>query len=50
MKVTVVPNGIDPSAYHSMVDPGEVKKHYGIHLLAPVVLWPPHFTRRALTS
>ena len=38
-KVAVIPNGIDPSAYRTVVDPGEVKKNYGIHPLAPVVLF-----------
>ncbi|MCK8519669.1 glycosyltransferase family 4 protein [Methanoculleus sp. 7T] len=43
-KVTVIPNGIDPSAYRIGVDPGEVKKHYGIHPLAPVVLFVGRLT------
>jgi glycogen(starch) synthase len=38
-KITVVPNGIDPEPYHIRLDPGEVKKHYGIHPLAPIVLF-----------
>jgi glycogen(starch) synthase len=43
-KVTVIPNGIDPSAYRIPVDPGEVKKHYGIHPLAPVILFVGRLT------
>ncbi|KUK63183.1 MAG: Glycosyl transferase, group 1 [Methanoculleus marisnigri] len=43
-KVTVIPNGIDPDTYHTQVDPGEVKKRYGIHPLAPVVLFVGRLT------
>jgi len=43
-KVTVIPNGIDPDAYYARVDPGEVKKRYGIHPLAPVVLFVGRLT------
>ncbi|MDN7013490.1 glycosyltransferase family 4 protein [Methanoculleus sp. FWC-SCC3] len=43
-KVTVIPNGIDPDAYRARVDPGEVKKRYGIHPLAPVVLFVGRLT------
>lgn len=43
-KVTVIPNGINPDAYRARVDPGEVKKHYGIHPLAPVVLFVGRLT------
>jgi glycogen(starch) synthase len=38
-KITVIPNGIDPDAYRLPVDPGSVKKRYGIHPLAPLVLF-----------
>ncbi|MEM2124690.1 MAG: glycosyltransferase family 4 protein [Methanolinea sp.] len=38
-KITVVPNGIYPDAYRLPVDPGQVKKEYGIHPLAPVALF-----------
>jgi glycogen synthase len=43
-KVTVVPNGIDPDRYRAEVDPGAVKKGYGIHPLAPVVLFVGRLT------
>ncbi|NLA99762.1 MAG: glycosyltransferase family 4 protein, partial [Methanomicrobiales archaeon] len=43
-KITVIPNGIDPDAYYVRVDPGEVKKRYGIHPLAPVVLFVGRLT------
>jgi len=43
-KVTVIPNGIDPDAYRTRLDPGEVKKRYGIHPLAPVVLFVGRLT------
>ncbi len=38
-KITVVPNGIDPDRYRAEIDPGPVKETYGIHPLAPVVLF-----------
>ncbi len=38
-KVTVIPNGIYPDHYRMDVDPGAVKKQYGIHPLAPTVLF-----------
>lgn len=38
-KCTVVPNGIWPERFHKAVDPGAVKKRYGIHPLAPLVLF-----------
>ncbi|MCG7854292.1 MAG: glycosyltransferase family 4 protein [Methanoregulaceae archaeon] len=38
-KITVVPNGIYPDAYRVPLDPGSVKKGYGIHPLAPLVLF-----------
>jgi len=43
-KVTVIPNGIDPDAYRIQVDPGAVKKRYGIHPLAPVLLFVGRLT------
>ncbi|KDE55321.1 glycosyltransferase family 4 protein [Methanoculleus sp. MH98A] len=43
-KIVVIPNGIDPDAYRTRVDPGEVKKRYGIHPLAPVVLFVGRLT------
>jgi glycosyltransferase involved in cell wall biosynthesis len=43
-KVTVIPNGIDPETYRTRLDPGEVKKRYGIHPLAPVVLFVGRLT------
>ncbi len=38
-KVDVVPNGIKPERYRLNVDPGRVKQRYGIHPLAPVVMF-----------
>lgn len=38
-KITVIPNGIYPEQYCLALDPGSVKKRYGIHPLAPVVLF-----------
>ncbi len=38
-KIDVVPNGIDPSTFKIEVDPGRVKERYGIHPLAPVVMF-----------
>ncbi|MCX6693755.1 MAG: glycosyltransferase family 4 protein, partial [Methanomicrobiales archaeon] len=38
-KITLIPNGIFPELYLREVDPGEVKKSYGIHPLAPLVLF-----------
>jgi len=35
----VIPNGIDPKEFKLNVDPGRVKERYGIHPLAPVVLF-----------
>ena len=43
-KVTVVPNGIDPEPFRIRVDPGEVKMQYGIHPLAPLVLFVGRLT------
>jgi glycogen synthase len=38
-KVDVVPNGIFPEVYEAIIDPGEVKRSYGIHPFAPLVLF-----------
>ena len=38
-KVTVIPNGIYPERYCLPLDPGSVKKRYGIHPLAPLVFF-----------
>jgi len=38
-KVSVVPNGIIPEEFYADVEPGDVKKDYGIHPLTPVVLF-----------
>jgi glycosyltransferase involved in cell wall biosynthesis len=38
-KITVIPNGIYPEQYFSPLDPGSVKKRYGIHPLAPLVFF-----------
>jgi glycosyltransferase involved in cell wall biosynthesis len=38
-KCDVVPNGIVPRQYRAAVDPGEVKKAYGIHPYAPLILF-----------
>ena len=38
-KIDVIPNGIDPREFKLNVDPGRVKERYGIHPLAPVVLF-----------
>ena len=38
-KITVIPNGIDSELYYEPVDQVEVKKQYGIHPLAPMVLF-----------
>ncbi len=38
-KISVVPNGIYPDSYRMPIDPGSVKKGYGIHPLAPLVLF-----------
>jgi glycogen(starch) synthase len=43
-KITVVPNGIDPDRYRVDLDPGAIKKVYGIHPLAPVVLFVGRLT------
>jgi glycogen(starch) synthase len=38
-KCDVVPNGVIPREYRTAVDPGEVKKSYGIHPYAPLILF-----------
>ncbi|MFN4133744.1 MAG: glycosyltransferase family 4 protein, partial [Candidatus Hadarchaeales archaeon] len=38
-KVDVIPNAIDPRKYQMKVDPGRIKEKYGIHPLAPTVLY-----------
>jgi glycogen synthase len=38
-KCDVVPNGIVPRLYKSGIDAGEVKKSYGIHPYAPLILF-----------
>lgn len=38
-KIDVVPNAIDARKYQMKVDPGRIKEKYGIHPLAPVVLY-----------
>jgi glycogen(starch) synthase len=38
-RISVIPNGIDSAAYCLPLDPGSVKKRYGIHPLAPLVLF-----------
>ena len=43
-KIDVIPNGIKPNSYSLSIDPGRVKKHYGIHPLAPVVLFTGRMT------
>lgn len=43
-KVTVVPNGVRPERFRKVVDPGAVKRRYGIHPLAPLVLFVGRLT------
>jgi len=38
-KCDVVPNGVVPGQYRSLIDAGEVKRSYGIHPYAPLVLF-----------
>jgi len=38
-KCDVVPNGVVPRQYRATLDPGEVKKAYGIHPYAPLILF-----------
>jgi len=38
-KCDVVANGVVPRQYHANIDPGEVKRSYGIHPYAPLILF-----------
>jgi glycosyltransferase involved in cell wall biosynthesis len=38
-KCDVVPNGIVPQQYRTGIDPGDVKRAYGIHPYAPLILF-----------
>jgi glycogen synthase len=38
-KCDVIPNGVVPREYRTDIDPGEVKKAYGIHPYAPFILF-----------
>jgi len=38
-KIEVIPNGIYPERYKVQLDQGEVKKKYGVHPLAPLILF-----------
>ena len=38
-KCDVIPNGVVPQEYRANIDPGEVKRAYGIHPYAPLVLF-----------
>jgi glycosyltransferase involved in cell wall biosynthesis len=38
-KCDVVPNGIVPQQYRAGIDPGDVKRAYGIHPYAPLILF-----------
>jgi glycosyltransferase involved in cell wall biosynthesis len=38
-KISVLPNGIDPTLYQKDLDPGKVKERYGIHPLSPTVFF-----------
>ena len=38
-KCDVVPNGIVPQQYRASIDPGDVKRAYGIHPYAPLILF-----------
>jgi glycogen(starch) synthase len=38
-KCDVVPNGIVPRQYRASLDPGDVKRAYGIHPFAPLILF-----------
>jgi glycogen synthase len=38
-KCDVVPNGIVPRQYRASLDPGDVKRSYGIHPYAPLILF-----------
>jgi glycogen(starch) synthase len=43
-KIDVIPNGVDPKRYELSIDQGMVKRHYGIHPFAPVVLFTGRMT------
>lgn len=45
-KITVLPNGIDPSYYRKNLDSGSVKERYGIHPLAPVIFFVGRLVRQ----
>jgi glycosyltransferase involved in cell wall biosynthesis len=38
-KCEVIPNGVVPKEFRTQIDPGEVKKAYGIHPYAPLILF-----------
>ena len=38
-KIDIIPNGIRPRSFMKKVDSGEVKKRYGIHPYAPMILF-----------
>lgn len=38
-KCDVIPNGVVPREYRTNIDPGEVKRAYGIHPYAPLILF-----------
>jgi glycosyltransferase involved in cell wall biosynthesis len=38
-KCDVIPNGVVPREYRTNIDPGEVKKAYGFHPYAPLILF-----------
>ncbi len=38
-KCDVIPNGVVPREYRTSIDPGEVKRSYGIHPYAPMILF-----------
>jgi glycosyltransferase involved in cell wall biosynthesis len=38
-KIDVIPNGIFSKRYEMNIDPGSIKERYGIHPLAPVILF-----------
>lgn len=38
-KCEVIPNGVVPRQFRAQIDPGEVKKAYGIHPFAPLILF-----------
>lgn len=38
-KIDVIPNAVEPKEYQLWIDPGRIKEKYGIHPLAPTVLF-----------